>query len=666
MSDKAFYLTTPIYYVNGKPHIGHAYTSIAADAAARWRRTKGERTYLLTGSDEHGQKVLEKAQSRGMSAKAHVDDMVVHWQQMMRDLDVVHDRFIRTTDADHVAAVQSALVKLKDEGQLYQDTYVGWYSQSAERFWTEKELIDGKCPDTGQPVEKVEETNWFFRMGQYQQALIDHIEANPTYIRPESRKNEVLGFLRKPLGDLCISRPKSRLAWGIEIPFDTDYVTYVWFDALLNYLSGVGWHATHPKPGWDALWPADAHLVGKDILTTHAVYWSTMLMSLGLPLPKTLWAHGWWVSADGQKMSKSLGNVIDVGLLVRNFGLDALRWFLLKEIAFGADGQFTYEGFLTRYNADLANDLGNLAHRSLSMTTSWLGGVVPARAEGTGFEEAFEAQARHTVVRFDQAMSELRFQDGLEAVAELVRAGNKYVDSAAPWALNKNGETAKLGTVLRTLLEVVNLVSGLLACVIPHKSAELLAKLGRTPAQAEADVRAALASSADLNRLDVGASVTLGDPLFPRFREMPDEIAALFATPSETPAMTEQPAPAPKVEAKKAAKDDTGPKAAITYDDFAKIELRAATIVEAAKHPDADRLLVLQVDVGEEKPRQIVAGIASKFTPEQLVGRKIVVVANLAPAKLRGVESQGMLLAAGGPAVVDLIFVDAAPGTIVR
>jgi methionyl-tRNA synthetase len=665
---KTWYITTPIYYVNGRPHIGHAYTSIVADALARWRRLLGQDAWLLTGTDEHGQKVMEKAHERGMTPIAHADDMVASaWKPSMDKLHVQYDEFMRTTQPRHVACVQAVLQHLFDRGLIYRDTYEGWYSPAAERFWTEKDLVDGKCPDTGQPVFSVQESNWFFKMSLFQEPLLAHIEANPGFIRPENRRNEVLGFLRKPLGDLCISRPKSRMSWGIEIPFDRDYVTYVWFDALLNYLSSTGYLPGSDDEGWRARWPADVQLLGKDILTTHAVYWSSMLLALEVPLPTTLFAHGWWVAADGQKMSKSLGNTIDVDLLVDAYGLDAVRFFLLREIALGADGQFTYDGFLTRINADLANDLGNLAHRGLSMTANWLGGVVPARGAGTGFEGALGALAGEVVARFAAAMDDLAPQAALEALWELVRAGNKYIDDTKPWALNKAGDTERLATVLRTVLEVSHVAASLLWPVMPDKSAELQTKLG-----SDLD-RAARVASGDLPALDAltdGAAVVVGDPLFPRLREQPPAVAAELARIAEAAAALAASAPPPEPKKKK---DDKPKKAApasvdqlITYDDFAKLALRVGRVTAAERHPSADRLLVLQVDIGEAAPRQIVAGIANRFAPDDLVGRNVVVVANLAPAQLRGVASQGMLLAAGGEGVIDLVSVDAPAGEIVR
>ncbi|MCA9568405.1 MAG: methionine--tRNA ligase [Myxococcales bacterium] len=645
MSHTTFYVTTPIYYVNGDPHIGHAYTTTAADAITRFHRLAGRSAWFLTGTDEHGQKVLEAARARGLEPQAHCDAMVERWKAMMAELGIGYDRFMRTTDPDHVAVVQGALSRLHAAGELYRDTYTGWYSTAAERFWTEKDLVDGKCPDTGQPVVEITETNWFFRMSAYRDRLIAHIEEHPGFIRPASRRNEILGFLRKELGDLCISRPKERMSWGIELPFDPDFVTYVWFDALLNYLTGAGYRADGNFDD-SGRWPADFQLLGKDILTTHAVYWSTMLMALGVELPRALFAHGWW-TADGVKMSKSLGNTIDTLLLKEAFGLDATRYFLLREIAFGADGSFSYEAFLARYNSDLANDFGNLAHRGLSMTAKWLGGEVPPIGELTDLEQRLRRDATVAVREVDLHLGELAFQKALEAVNALVRAGNKYIDDTQPWALAKAGDDARLATVMRHVLEVCNVAAALLAFVMPERCATLLERLGQDDVGAAfRDVRErARIDELPLDALREGTPIEVGEPLFPRFREMPGVIAERL----------EPPAPP------RPASDPT-----ISWEDFAKVALRAGTVVSAEPHPAADRLLVLRVDIGEPRARQIVAGIADRFRPEALVGKQVVVVANLAPADLRGVRSEGMLLAAGGKAVVDLVTVDAEPGEIIR
>ena len=658
-----FYVTTPIYYVNGRPHIGHAYTTIAADTASRWHRLKGDRVFFLTGTDEHGQKVLEKATERGMSAQEHVDGMVVHWKASFEKLHIKYDRFIRTTDEDHVANVRSVLTKLHNEGLFYKAEYTGWYHVGDEIFVTDKDIEDGKYDKA--ELEKVSEWNWWFKMSAYQQQLLDKIQGDADFIQPVSRRNEVLGFLTtKTLGDLCISRPKTRMNWGIELPFDDDFVTYVWFDALLNYLTGVGYNAdgTGKAPGdfsdWSELWPANFQLIGKDILTTHAVYWMTMLMALDVPLPKTLFAHGWWVAKDGKKMGKRYGNVIDVDKLVDAFGVDAVRYFFLRDIRFGADGTFSYDAFLARYNADLANDLGNLAHRALTMTTKWLGGTVPEYGEPVANEAELKELAASVVKRFDQGVRDMRFDVALEALWELVKAGNKYIDTTEPWALNREGKTTALQTAKRTVLEIIYLAAALLMPVFPTKAEELLAKLGRNTHAAKDYVRKLLsAETAELDGLPVGMPINAGEPLFPRFPELPE---SLLTAPEPEPVKVPKKKKASKTPPKK--KDD----GMISFDDFMAIKLRSGEIVSAEVHPNADRLLVVQVDIGEDKPRQIVAGIANKFAPEALVGRKVVVVANLKPAKLRGVVSEGMLLAAGDKEVIDLVSVGADPGEVVR
>jgi methionyl-tRNA synthetase len=653
VSDGTFSITTPIYYLNGTPHIGHAYTTIAADAAARWHRLRGRQVRFLTGTDEHGQKVLEAAQKRGLSPKEHCDDLVVVWKAMMERFRIDYDRFIRTTDSDHEALVQSALQQLYDRGEIYRDEYRGWYLIKDEVFVTDKEREERMA--SGELFESdfrmFEETNWFFRMSKYQQPLLDMLAAKPDLVLPDNRRNEVLGFLSKPLGDLCISRPKARMGWGIELPFDRDYVCYVWFDALLNYLTGNNRSLDGGPP--TPFWPATYQLLGKDILTTHAVYWTTMLMALGVELPQHLFAHGWWVSGDGQKMSKSRGNVIDVNLLADGFGVDATRVFLLREIKFGADGQFTYKGFLERYNADLANDLGNLAHRALSMSERWLGGVVPERASP---DPALAALAKKTWEGYAPALEALQFKEALEVVFDWVRAGNKFVDTAAPWALNKAGDTAKLASVMRDTLEMCAMAAALLLPVMPDKASELLGKLGASEDSVK-DWLARWGRGEDLvNVLVPGSKLTVGQPLFPRLLELPPAIAALFAseeptqTPKETP-MSDIPLPElPWIE----------------YDDFAKVQLRIGRVLEASAHPNADKLVVMKVDLGEARPRTICAGIKAVFAPETLVGRTVVVVANLKPRMLRGVPSEGMILAAGGEIVTDLVSAQAKPGDTVR
>ncbi len=658
MSQDTFYITTPIYYVNGEPHLGHAYTTVAADSVARWHRLRGRRVFFLTGTDEHGQKVYQSALARGLTPQQHCDELSVPFRELFDRLLCSYDDFIRTTEPRHTRVVRQILQALYDQGDIYKDAYEGWYSTAAERFWSEEELVDGNCPDTGLPVEWLAEENFYFRMAKYADRFRQWIVEHPDFIRPVARRNEVLGLLRKEVGDLCLTRPVSRLPWGIPIPWDANFVTYVWFDALINYISAPGYRSDDPTLAerFDALWPADYHLVGKDILTTHSLYWSTMLFAMGLEPASCLYAHGWW-TADGRKMSKSFGNAIDPHLLVEAYGVDATRYFFLREITFGADGDFSHKGFLLRYNAELANDLGNLAHRTVSMTRKWLGGVVPELGELTDDDRALETLATDVVPRFDAAMGDLRFRDALGACMELAAAGNKYVDTQAPWTLNRQGDTARLATVMRLVLELCRIAGTLLTCVCPTKGPELLRLLGAELPDLRGE---GLSRLARLDQLTTGAALELGKPLFPRLSELPAVVVEAQAAGAAKP--TEEP---PKPEKKP---PEVVAKPPISFDDFTKLDLRTGHIIAAEAHPNADRLLVLTVDTGDAEPRTIVAGIANRFAPEDLVGRTVVVVCNLEPVKLRGVVSEGMMLAAGGKTVFDLVTVpgEPQPGVIVR
>ena len=648
-----FYVTTPLYYVNDKPHIGHAYTTIAADVIARWHRLKGDEVRFLTGTDEHGQKVFEAAARRSLSPKQHADDMVQPFQQLWERLGITFDDFIRTTEPRHTTVVQAVLQKLFDCGDIYADNYEGWYSTSAERFWTEKDLVNGMCPDTGQPVQWIKERNYFFRMSKYADQLRSWVDDHPDFLRPSSRRNEVLGYLRKDVGDLCISRPKTRLPWGIEMPFDSAYVTYVWFDALLNYITALGYHPGGPTDdAFGTFWPATYQLVGKDILTTHAVYWSTMLFALGLPPAQCLYAHGWW-TIEWRKMSKSLGNVVDPNLLLDSYGSGPVRYFLLKEIPFGGDGDFSHDAFMVRFNADLANDFGNLAHRALSMTGSWLGGTVPPLDAPTAQDDALTALAQQTLAAYTEQLEALQFSDALETLWTLIRAGNKYVDTEQPWRLNKQGDTARLSGVMRRSLEICRIAAALLTPLMPEKCAELRAKLG---------VEGAFFHHLDtLDGLTEGAAVAAGSPLFPRMQKLPEAILRI------RDAALAKPEPTKKV--KKGKKTPASSRdGLISFDDFKTVALKTGRVLTAGPHPDADKLLVLQVDLGEDRPRQIVAGIAAHYAPDALVGKTVVVVANLQPAKLRGERSEGMLLAAASDDTVTLVELPQSvpPGTVVR
>lgn len=616
---KRFYITTPIYYVNDVPHLGHAYTTVAADVLARYHRRNGREVFFLTGTDEHGQKAEQAAKKVGEPVQQYVDRHAKVFEELWPKLNITNDDFIRTTQARHTSKVQLALQTLKDKGLIYAADYEGWYCVPDERFWTEKDLKDGNCPDCGRKVDQIREKNYFFKMGLYQQRLMDHIAQNAEFIQPQSRRNEVLGFLQKPLGDLCISRPKSRLPWGIELPFDRDYVAYVWFDALVNYISALGYPdgENHKK-----FWPAGVHLVGKDILTTHAVYWSTMLMALELDLPKMIFAHGWW-TVGGKKMSKSLGNVVAPDVAVNAVGVDQFRYFILREVPFGLDGDFSAAALISRVNVDLANNLGNLVSRVLSMIEKYRSGKIPA--SNAGPEEALMIQGWELrKASYDGNMQGLRFNRALEEMVAFCDEVNRYIVESAPWNLAKNdGNQAKLDNVLACSLYAIRLIGVMIAPFMPATADALAKKLGLD------DI-----GNFGSGMLKPGTAVSAGEALFPRIDEnKAKEIEAMLTpkTGETAPAASATPAVplAPQ----------------ITIDDFMKIDLRTAKVLHAEPVPKSSKLLKLNVDLGFEQ-RQVVAGIAQHYKPEDIIGKNVVMVANLKPATLMGVESHGMLLAA--------------------
>ncbi len=662
-----FYITTPIYYVNDVPHIGHAYTTVAADVLARYWRLRGREVFFLTGLDEHGQKVQQAAAKAGIDPQAHCDKLAPRFQELWKRLNISNDAFIRTTDAPHKSVVQRYLQELFDKQLIYKADYIGWYCTFDERFWTEKDVENGLCPDCKRPVERISEHNYFFKMGQYQDRLIEHIKQHPNFIRPESRRNEVLGFLTtQKLGDLSISRPKSRLSWGIELPFDKDYVTYVWFDALVNYVSALEY--LPKKPAFDQFWPANVHLVGKDILTTHAVYWSTMLMALDLPLPETIFAHGWW-TVEGEKMSKSRGNVVDPNKMVDEFGADAFRYFLLREVPFGQDGDFSEHAMARRVNSDLANGIGNLLSRTLTMIDRNCEGTIPdvhqdyLERESQKYRLLLFAKEQLLILgkSLDGFFEDLEFNNLLLHITSRATDVDIFIDEHEPWRLAKDPDKREeLNAVLYTAAECLRILSLYIYPVMPNTARNVAEQLGL-------DINFSsplLSQEIKWGELQGGTKIRKGSSLFPRIEAKPQGAKTVIeppSTPQPTPA-----APAPVAATAPAAPTPTAP-AQITIDEFMKIQLKTARVISAERVPKSEKLLKLQVTVGNEQ-RQIVAGIGKKYEPEALIGKTIVIVANLKPAKLMGVESQGMVLAAGDSEVRGLITLleDVEPGTKVK
>jgi methionyl-tRNA synthetase len=634
MTDRALYLTTPIYYVNARPHLGHACTTIMADAMCRYRRLLGERVYLLTGTDEHGDKIAQAAASAGVSPQAYADEIAGAFRDTWRRLGITNDDFIRTTEPRHQAVVQAILQRLWDAGEIYFGEYGGNYCFGCERFYTDREIVDGKCPDHQTPLTFIKEQNYFFRMSKYQDWLVAHLEAHPEFIQPERYRNEVLGFLREPLQDLSISRPTSRLEWGIPLPFDDRYVTYVWFDALINYISALGYP---DGPRYRELWAAGhaEHLIGKDILKPHGVYWPTMLKAAGIPLYRRLNVHGYW-SLGGGKMSKSVGNVVEAFQLTDKYGHDAFRYFLLREMTFGLDASFSEEALVGRLNADLANDLGNLASRATTLIVNFASGAVPAPGPATAADAAVQEALGRAVDGVRLAMDDFAFQRALAAIWEFIGGVNRYVDAMAPWALARDpARRERLDTVLYTLGESLAWLGVLLDPFLPEAAARIRAALG-APAPA------------------------LGDPTWGRLvpGTRVEKISALFPR-------VDVKAPAPAEAAPREA--GAGQASRITLDEFSKVDLRVAEVLAAERVAKSKKLLKLSVRVGEET-RTLVAGVAEHYVPSDLVGRKVVIVANLEPATLMGIQSNGMVLAASHEGTVSLLTLDkdVAPGAKVK
>ncbi len=622
-----FYVTTPIYYVNAEPHIGHAYTTIVADVMNRFHKLMGRTTYFLTGTDEHGDKIVQAAEAAGVDPKTYADRISSLFRETWPKLNISHDHFIRTTDPKHMKTVQYILQKVHDSGDIYFSTYKGLYCVGCERFYTEKELVDGKCPDHDKEPVAREEANYFFRMSRYQDWLIEHIQTHEDFIRPERYRNEVLSFLREPLEDLCISRPRERLSWGIPLPFDDRYVTYVWFDALINYVSALDYPDGRL---FQDFWPVVEHTIAKDILKPHGIYWPTMARAAGFPPFRHLNVHGYWKTAEG-KMSKSHGTVVRPLELAPRYGVDAFRYFLMREMVFGLDANFSEEALVQRLNSDLANDLGNLFSRTLAMTDRYFDGKIPAF--GSEMEEQdrdLHAQMEATLEQWRTEMHKLAFHKALMAVWECINAANKYVDHAAPWNLAKSPETLpRLKTVLRTLLEINKVVAVLISPFMPETGEKMLSRLGME--RNALDLR--LEKEGRWGTLAEGTAVSKGEALFPRIqKEAPKDVKPPKSSVKPKAAKESQQAPP--------APGGTEP---ISFDLFKQVDLRAGIVKHAERVPKSDRLLRLIVDIGEE--RQVVAGIAQSHSPEELLGKQVIVVANLKPAKLMGVESHGMVLA---------------------
>ena len=642
MDKKTFYITTPIYYPSDKLHIGHTYSTVATDTMARYKRMRGSDVMFLTGTDEHGQKIEDKAKAAGVTPKEYVDNIVAGIKDLWKLMNISYDKFIRTTDEYHEKAVQKIFKKMYDKGDIYKGYYEGLYCKPCESFWTETQAVDGKCPDCGRPVGKATEEAYFFKLSAYGDKLIKYYEEHPGFIEPQSRQNEMINnFIKPGLQDLCVSR--SSFKWGIPVPVDENHVIYVWLDALTNYITALG-YGSEDDSLYKKFWPANVHLIGKDIIRFHTIYWPAFLMSIDEPLPQKVYGHG-WVLLEGGKMSKSKGNVVDPVVLAERYGVDALRYYLLREIAFGSDGTFSNENLINRINSDLANDLGNLVSRTVAMVIKYFGGTIPAERESGEFDDDLKVLAAKTAEAADDALDKLNFSIGLTEIWKFVSRTNKYIDETAPWALAKDeSKRARLAEVMYNLCESIRIISVLIAPFMPDTCAEIRRQLGLEGGFEWEECK----------EFGKNATYTVckGDIIFPRI-DLEKELAELEATHAE-------PVNPLKAEIEGVAK--------IGIDDFAKVDLRVAKVVECVPVKKAKKLLQLTLDDGTGSPRTVASGIAKWYKPEDIIGKSVILVSNLKPAVLCGVESCGMILAAdAGEDEVKVIFVDGIPaGSKVR
>lgn len=626
MTKPTFYISTPIYYPSDNLHIGHAYTTVAADAISRYKRLSGYDVHFLTGSDEHGQKIERSAKAQGQTPKEYVDIIVAGFKNLWNKLEISYDDFIRTTDERHKIVVQNIFQKLYDQGDIYKSEYEGQYCTPCETFWAERELTDGTCPDCGRPVELVKEESYFFKMSKYADRWLKYIEDNPDFIQPVSRRNEMVSFVNKGLEDLCVSR--TTFSWGIPVPFDQKHIVYVWVDALTNYISALG-YGTEDDSQFQKYWPCDVHLVGKDIVRFHTIIWPILLMACGIELPKKVMGHG-WLLLDGGKMSKSKGNVIDPLELIDKYGVDAIRYYLLRELPFGSDGYYSEDALIQRINSDLANDLGNLVSRTIAMIEKYFAGVIQEQGATQDIDQDLQKVAKETILEYENFMEKLELSNALAVVWRLVSRANKYIDETMPWALAKEpAQKERLGTVLYNLVEAIRIITILVGPFMPLFPQRVWTQLGI----ADKDSLKEMVSIKTWGNMPSGIKVSRGEVLFPRIEKKENTMV------NET-----------KVETKEVKKETSY----ITIEDFAKVDLRVAEVIAAEKVEKTDKLLKLEVKVGEET-RTIVAGVAKHYLPDELIGQSVIIVANLEPAKLRGITSQGMLLAASNDEQLTLL-----------